>query len=232
MHIKQIALHSLLACLGFAAGLATAASPHQHTGRDTVFSGRAPSVDELVQALAPQQRRNTARTRTRSLNLSHLSAQDLEMPLHPTQQARPSRPQARQYAQYAEPNGPIGLDIPPAPAEVNLSKASLDMIEFEFGSDRIKPQAWVVLQRVAQAIQSPELDGQMFAIEGHTDAKGSDEFNMVLSKRRAYAVRTALVQHFKLDASRLYTLGKGESELINPQQPFSAENRRVVLVAF
>lgn len=178
----------------------------------TVFSGRVPSVEELIQALSPKA---AARTKTRSLDLSFLSDEERV-----------------QLAQYGEQQEKSGLDLPAKPVEVNLSKASLDMIEFEFDSDQIKPEAWPVLMRVSKAMQSAELEGQKFTIEGHTDAKGKEDYNLDLSKRRAASVKQALVTQLKVPASRLYTIGKGEAQLLNSVQPESGENRRVVFVAF
>jgi len=72
-----------------------------------------------------------------------------------------------------------------------------------------------------------------FRIEGHTDATGTPEYNLELSKRRAEAVKAWLVQALHIDASRIETVGFGSSKLIVPadrsideQQP----NRRVEIV--
>jgi len=51
-----------------------------------------------------------------------------------------------------------------------------------------------------------------------------------LSKRRADAVKDYLVKEKGVPADRLQTAGKGFSELANPNQPYAAENRRVIVV--
>jgi outer membrane protein OmpA-like peptidoglycan-associated protein len=214
MKVKYLfaVLCGLCASGGFAPAIAYTSTNDTTSSDTTVFSGRVPTVEELIKALSPQL---VARTKTRSLDLSLLSEEDRQ-----------------QLAQYGEKPEESGLDLPAKPAEVNLSKASLDMIEFEFDSDQIKPEAWPVLLRVSKAMQSAELEGQKFTIEGHTDAKGTEDYNLELSKRRAAAVKQALVSQLKVPASRLYTMGKGESQLLNVAQPDSGENRRVVFVAF
>lgn len=209
----MIAKYLLLMLCGLGAiGVLRPAIADSNESDTTVFSGKEPTVDELIKALSP---RPVGRTKTRSLDLSLLSEEDRQ-----------------QLAQYSDSLEERGLDLPAKPADVNLSKASLDMIEFEFDSDQIKPEAWSVLIQVSKAMQSAALEGQKFTIEGHTDAKGTDSYNLDLSKRRAEAVKLALVKQLKVPASRLYTIGKGESQLLNLAEPESGDNRRVVFVAF
>lgn len=62
---------------------------------------------------------------------------------------------------------------------------------------------------------------------GHTDAIGSDSFNMALSKRRANAVRAVLRE--EMPGIRISAEGRGERELADPQNGGSAKNRRVVM---
>ena len=65
---------------------------------------------------------------------------------------------------------------------------------------------------------------------GHTDAKGSAGYNKALSDRRAAAVRRYLVEH-GVATTRLRAVGKGESQLLNAEDPEGAENRRVEILA-
>jgi outer membrane protein OmpA-like peptidoglycan-associated protein len=65
-----------------------------------------------------------------------------------------------------------------------------------------------------------------FEVIGHTDAAGSPGYNLNLSQRRAASVKSYLVDQ-GVDPSRLRTLGRGASQLYNPRQPYSGENRRV-----
>ena len=68
-------------------------------------------------------------------------------------------------------------------------------------------------------------------IEGHTDSRGTAEYNQQLSERRANAVRTHLVQRLLVSPQRLQAVGYGESRpaYSNETKTGRALNRRVVL---
>ncbi len=69
-------------------------------------------------------------------------------------------------------------------------------------------------------------------IEGHTDDRGSDQYNQRLSENRAKAVAQVLTQELGIAADRVTTVGKGESSPIatNSTEAGRAQNRRVVAV--
>ena len=67
-----------------------------------------------------------------------------------------------------------------------------NQILFEFGSDRIDPRSFKLLDEVAAVLKKNEDVGPVL-IEGHTDNVGSREANLNLSKRRAKAVEKYLV---------------------------------------
>lgn len=116
-------------------------------------------------------------------------------------------------------------------AAVSSDRASTSMtINFEFNSDRISGDSQRVMATLATALASSQLADRRFTVVGHTDAKGSEAYNMSLSERRAAAVRAYLVEH-GIDADRLTSEGKGESQLLNPRNPNSGVNRRVEIVA-
>lgn len=102
-------------------------------------------------------------------------------------------------------------------------------IYFDVNSDRIKPESWATLNQVAQAIQS---NSGNILIMGHTDSDGADEANLMLSKNRAESVKNALIKEFGINASRLQTDGKGESQPVDSNQTASAkaQNRRVEFI--
>jgi outer membrane protein OmpA-like peptidoglycan-associated protein len=103
-------------------------------------------------------------------------------------------------------------------------------IYFDFGSDRLRPESEPVLREISEALQKN--GGWTLRIQGHTDNVGSDAFNMDLSERRSAAVRTALIQRFAIDGTRLTTSGFGASQPkeSNATVEGRAKNRRVELV--
>jgi outer membrane protein OmpA-like peptidoglycan-associated protein len=103
-------------------------------------------------------------------------------------------------------------------------------IEFDFDSDRIKPNSFRALGAMADAMHHPVLLDDKFLIVGHTDAKGSRQYNLELSQRRADAIRNTLITVFRLPPERLAAFGLGEEQLRDPANPESGTNRRVQLI--
>ena len=108
-------------------------------------------------------------------------------------------------------------------------KASL-LITFATGSADLSAETIQVLEKVAKALQSDRLAGFAFRIEGHADPRGAADANQKLSQERAQAVVAYLTAKLGVLPERLQSVGKGASELLNPQQPDAAENRRVTIV--
>lgn len=102
-------------------------------------------------------------------------------------------------------------------------------IYFNSGSDRLREESKPALADVVQVLQ--QHPGWSIAIEGHTDNIGTDANNLDLSKRRAAAVRNALVAT-GVSSSRLGLAGFGSSrpEDTNDTAEGRARNRRVELV--
>jgi outer membrane protein OmpA-like peptidoglycan-associated protein len=74
------------------------------------------------------------------------------------------------------------------------------------------------------------LSGSRFRLEGHTDAKGSYEYNMDLSRRRALSVQRYLMDNFNMSSSLLPIDGYGESRPLPNIDPEDGRNRRVEVV--
>jgi OmpA-OmpF porin, OOP family len=79
-------------------------------------------------------------------------------------------------------------------------------------------------------LQSDQLAGFSFRIEGHADPRGGDEWNQQLSQRRAEAVVGYLIERHGILPERLAPQGKGSSELLDKKNPNALVNRRVTIV--
>jgi OOP family OmpA-OmpF porin len=100
-------------------------------------------------------------------------------------------------------------------------------IQFDFNLATIKPVSYVVLDSVADLLAShPEIT--LVEIQGHTDDKGADAYNMQLSQDRADSVRDYLLAA-GVEADRLVAKGYGETKPIAPNVTSAgqAKNRRV-----
>ncbi|WP_250629958.1 OmpA family protein [Rhodoflexus caldus] len=100
----------------------------------------------------------------------------------------------------------------------------INSLEFDFDSDVIRPQSLHDLDRLAALLQDNSL---MLHIEGHTDDKGSDEFNLSLSRRRAEAVKKYLLA--KGCKAQIIAKGFGKTQPIAPNttEEGRQKNRRV-----
>lgn len=112
-----------------------------------------------------------------------------------------------------------------------MRRIDLDTINFAFGSWEVEEQDYDRLERVARAMRRVlrRNADEMFLIEGHTDAVGSDEDNLTLSDRRAESVARILSEEFQIPAENLTTQGYGEQFLkIDTSEP-ERVNRRVAI---
>ena len=103
-----------------------------------------------------------------------------------------------------------------------------EKILFDFDSSALKAASQAQLDQVAGVLAKyPETN---IVVKGHTDAKGSDEYNQRLSERRASAVMNYLEDQ-GVGSSRITARGYGESMPVasNDTEAGRAENRRVEL---
>ena len=112
-----------------------------------------------------------------------------------------------------------------------LPRIDLDTITFEFGSSTIGTDQMQSLGGLGQAMEqvSAENPDEVYLIEGHTDAVGSDDDNLILSDERAEAVAVALSQNFDIPPENLVTEGYGEQYLKVPTEGPERRNRRVTV---
>lgn|GEM_PF-1244751 len=86
-------------------------------------------------------------------------------------------------------------------------------ILFEFDSDRVGNSDMLQLKEIAKGLNDPAIIGSRILVEGHTDAAGSEEYNLRLSIQRARSVKKLLVEKFGVDNKRVSIKGYGESML-------------------
>jgi OOP family OmpA-OmpF porin len=100
-------------------------------------------------------------------------------------------------------------------------------IQFDLDSDYIRPQSWVTIGKIADALHHPLAAGNRFLVVGHTDAQGKRIYNLDLSERRALSVVDLLTTTFRVNPDRLVAVGLGEEQLFDAANPNGGVNRRV-----
>jgi OmpA-OmpF porin, OOP family len=106
----------------------------------------------------------------------------------------------------------------------------LEMVYFETAKAVIKKESYGILDAVATTLQAnPGI--KMLEVQGHTDERGNDAYNLDLSDRRAHAVEKYLVDK-GVEASRLTAQGYGETQPVIRQSNEAAwsKNRRVAFI--
>jgi outer membrane protein OmpA-like peptidoglycan-associated protein len=120
------------------------------------------------------------------------------------------------------PPPPPPLPPPPSSPPAEAKRIVLRGITFDFDRANIKPEFEPVLDEAARILdENPTV---RVTIEGHTDAIGTEAYNLRLSRRRAAAVKRYLVAK-GVAAERFETVGKGESEPVAPNtNPDGSDN--------
>jgi outer membrane protein OmpA-like peptidoglycan-associated protein len=112
-----------------------------------------------------------------------------------------------------------------------MRRIDLDTVTFASGSWQVAENQVDLLASVADAIRRVIANNpnEIFLIEGHTDAVGSDEDNLTLSDRRAESVALILTERYQIPAENLTTQGYGEKYLKINTGGDEPENRRVTV---
>lgn len=100
-----------------------------------------------------------------------------------------------------------------------------EVILFDLDSPRVRHASWDIVQKLAEFINKNPTIVEV-SIEGHADATGTPEHNLVLSRQRAESVRALLIR-FGVDGARLKAEAFGRSKLKVETQHAEVQNRRV-----
>jgi outer membrane protein OmpA-like peptidoglycan-associated protein len=110
-----------------------------------------------------------------------------------------------------------------------LPRVEIDTVRFGFNEAFVRAEEVRNLDRIAEIMERiiAKHPREVFLIEGHTDAVGSDETNLDLSRKRATAIKQALTTYYVIPGVNLQTVGYGERYLKIPTADAEQENRRV-----
>jgi len=102
---------------------------------------------------------------------------------------------------------------------------------FDFDSSALRPEARENLEKLAEIMNRD--DNTNLMIVGHTDSVGNEDYNQLLSERRAQSAARYLMKQ-NIDYSRISTEGRGETEPIadNSTEAGQQENRRIEVAIY
>ncbi|MCO4293002.1 OmpA family protein [Solitalea sp. MAHUQ-68] len=132
-----------------------------------------------------------------------------------------------------EPNTPAGNVVDgagrtivfPTPAPVAAPVEQSNTIQFDFNSDKLRPESAGAIESMASELKA---SGGKMLLEGHASEEGTEKYNMDLSKRRAASVKKALVKA-GVKSGNITTKGYGETRPVasNDTEEGRQKNRRV-----
>lgn len=127
----------------------------------------------------------------------------------------------------------ISLDAPNAATPESASTALAEQagafalqINFDLDSVKVDPAFLPHLSAIAKGIDLSGTDLKI-VVEGHTDARGSPQYNDQLSLRRAQSVRALLIEKYGIQPGNVSAVGRGQAQLADVSDPYSGKNRRV-----
>jgi outer membrane protein OmpA-like peptidoglycan-associated protein len=127
-------------------------------------------------------------------------------------------------------NEPEPSKRPPIVPELRELPTFNVAIHFDVDTPIILPDSYETVGRIADAMVSAPMLPYTFLIVGHTDSTGRREANVLLSQRRADAIRDVLANTFKISTKRLQSLGLGEEQFIDSAHPTSPVNLQIQIV--
>jgi outer membrane protein OmpA-like peptidoglycan-associated protein len=171
----------------------------------------SPKPETLPNLVPDEQGPSDARWATAGLAIKYSFARPEEPPPPPPPTPRPRRRVAK-----------------PTPKPVMKRRIVLRSVHFDFDKSDIRPDALPVLDEAVEILK--EESGVRVTVEGHTDSRGTDAYNLGLSYRRADSVRRYLLNG-GISPDRIGSEGFGESRPVasNETDEGRAQNRRVEL---
>lgn len=139
--------------------------------------------------------------------------------LLPDEPATPSSP-------AAVPHKEIERAAATAAPQRNEATSFALQVQFPFNSAQIQPDMYEALDAVAEGIKMAGAQMRL-VVEGHTDSAGAVDYNLLLSRRRAEAVKNYLVSKHQLPAGNFRVIGRGKFDPLIKDDPLAPENRRV-----
>lgn len=131
------------------------------------------------------------------------------------QQMAAAEPVAAVAPEPAPEPAPVAAEPEPAPqgpAKPAFEKVTLEAeVLFGFDKDTLREEGKRILDTEVVEKMKAHPEVELVLITGHTDRIGTDQYNQNLSERRANSVKKYLVAQ-GIEANRLHTVGKGESE--------------------
>ena len=206
----------------------------------------APSIEQLRKILIPESRGGASRKielprrdtieGPRMVQPAAAPATDpapsaVPAPMAPAPAAAPAAapppPKASVAAPAVAPPTVPSANAAAAPPETAEAGIVGFRINFTLNSAVIPSTYYAFVDQIGELLrQEPQLS---LLIEGHTDALGSDAYNLDLSERRALAVAEYLVRRQGIEPERLSIAGKGKTEPLM-DDPYDPRNRRVQFV--
>lgn len=122
----------------------------------------------------------------------------------------------------------IAKDVPDTRAKFEEGKLISNLL-FNTGTAQLKPESMGSLLDVSKVIKAGTTPVKII---GHTDSDGDDASNIKLSQDRAEAVKQILIKQYGVEADKLTTEGRGETQPIadNGNAEGKAQNRRVEFI--
>lgn len=197
--------------------------------RTAEAEGLARFAEQHAQDLGREREQLLAEARTRDLAIARADASAAAAAARDAQIDAEQQRMAADQARLDAENARAQLAELQARETERGTVVTLGDVLFETGRAELKPGATRSLDQLAQALRSD--DRSQVAIEGHTDATGSREFNLDLSLHRAQSVQSYLIGH-GVNPARITVRGMGPDFPVadNASSGGRLQNRRVEVI--